>query len=202
LKSSIAERIKAQNELQKVNDLLETRVQERTRELKFEMGAREEAEVQVKATLAERKRIAQELHDTLLQGFTGIGLKLEALTSKLPPTLATTKEQLQKILEQSDEYLVEARRAVWELRSLSLGKPGDFSETMKKVSERTIRGTGIHLRFTTGGAECKLSPAVEDNLLRICEEAVTNAVKHAQPIKVEMNLEYTPKELRLRITRP
>jgi signal transduction histidine kinase len=134
-----------------------------------------------------------------LQGFTGVGLKLDAVTSSLPPSLASTKEQIQKILKQSDEYLSEARRSVWQLRSPSLQAFEDFSEALKKVSERALQGTGISLRFTTYGIETKLAPGIEDNFLRICEEAVTNAVKHASPTEVEVTLEYLSGELRLRI---
>lgn len=199
LKSSIAEKIKAQDELQKAHDLLEWRVQERTKELNFEMSARNEAEVRVKAILAERTRIAQELHDTLLQGFTSIGLKLDALASSLPSSLAATKEQLQKILERSDEYLIEARRSVWELRSPSLEKFGDLSQALKKVSERALQGTTIQLRFTTNGTVRTLAPIVESNLLRICEEAVANAAKHARPTQVEVTLEFNSKDVQLRI---
>jgi signal transduction histidine kinase len=199
LQSSIAEKIKAQDELQKANDLLETRVQERTRELKFEMSARKEAEIQFEAILSERKRLAQELHDTLLQGFTGIGLRLDAMTNKLPPSMTATKEEMQEILERSDEYLSEARRSVWQLRSPSLDNPRDFSDAIKKVSERALGGSGIPLHFTTRGEAAKLSPDIEDNFLRICEEGVTNAVRHANPAKVEVTLEYMDKELRLRI---
>jgi signal transduction histidine kinase len=199
LKSSIAEKVEAQEELQKANDMLETRVEERTKQLKVEISARKEAEVQFNATVAERTRIAQELHDTLLQGFTGIGLKLEALNNTLPGSLAAEKAQLQKILEQSDEYVDEARQAVWELRSPSLEKNGDFSKAVMKVSERALQGTDIRLQFATFGEACKPAPPVEDNFLRICEEAVTNAVKHANPTLVEVKLEYTPDELRLRI---
>jgi signal transduction histidine kinase len=199
LRSSIAEKMKAQDELQTAHDLLESRVQERTRELKFEMGAREQAEVRVKAIAAERTRIAQELHDTLLQGFTSVGLKLDTLTSSLPESLAATKQQFEKILDQSDEYLIEARRAVWELRSPSLETVGDFPNALKKVSERALQGTGIRLHFTTSGAARKPAPAVEDNLVRICEEAVVNAVRHAHPTQVEVDLNFCPQELRVRI---
>ena len=135
----------------------------------------------------------------MLQGFTGVGLKLDAVTSSLPPSLATTKEQIQKILKQSDEYLSEARRAVWQLRSPSLQTSEDFPEALKKVSERALQSTGISLRFTTYGTESKLEPGIEDNFLRICEEAVTNAVRHAHSTEVEVTLEYLTKELRLRI---
>jgi signal transduction histidine kinase len=199
LNSSIAEKIKAQDELQKAHDLLEWRVQERTKELNFEMSARNEAEVRVKAILAERTRIAQELHDTLLQGFTSIGLKLDALASSLPSSLAATKEQLQKILERSDEYLIEARRSVWELRSPSLEKFGDLSQALKKVSERALQGTDIQLHFMSNGTARTLAPIVESNLLRICEEAVANAAKHARPTQVEVTLEFNSKDVQLRI---
>lgn len=155
--------------------------------------------VLLETQLKERKRIAQELHDTLLQGFTGIGLKLDALANTLPPALGATKEQLQRILERSDEYLVEARRAVWELRSPSLETVAEFSEALKKVCERALQGTAIELRFGTNGVACKLAPAVEDNLVRVCEEAVTNAVKHAGPTQVTVKLEYGSDELRLHI---
>jgi signal transduction histidine kinase len=75
------------------------------------------ATLELIAQQTERKRIAQELHDTLLQGFTSVALKLDALTNSLPAELSKTKEQLQKILEQTDEYLAEARRSIWNLRS-------------------------------------------------------------------------------------
>jgi signal transduction histidine kinase len=55
------------------------------------------------------------------------------------------------------------------------------------------------LRFTTCGTKCKLEPGVEDDFLRICEEAITNAARHANPTEVEVMLEYLSKELRLRI---
>ena len=199
LELSVEEKVKAQQELQCAHDLLERRVQERTRDLKFEMSARQEAEVRVKAILAERTRLAQELHDTLLQGFTGIGLKLEALTSILPPSLDATKEQLQRILDRSDEYLVEARRAVWELRSPSLEKAETFSKALSNVAERALGGTGIRLNFSVNGSPHKLEPAIEDHLLRICEEAVTNAVKHARPTHVAVNFNFSDGEVRLRV---
>lgn len=199
LKTSIAEKMEAQGELQRAHDMLESRVEERTKELKVEIGARKEAEVRVDAIVAERKRIAQELHDTLLQGFTAFGLRLDALSNALPPSLATTKEQMQKLLEKSDEYLLEARRAVWELRSPSIERTGDFSRMLMKVSERALEGTGIPLRFSASGAVSKSAPAIEDNLLRICEEAVTNAAKHARPVAVEVAIECTANEIRLRV---
>jgi signal transduction histidine kinase len=199
LQSSIAEKRLAQQELQKAHDQLEWRVQERTKDLNFEMSARKEAEVRVEAIVAERTRIAQELHDTLLQGFAGIGLKLEAVTSALPASLSPTKVQLEKILEQSDEYMTEARHSVWKLRSPSLDNHADFASALMKVSERALTGTSIRLNFSVQGAARNPAHDIEGNLLRICEEAVANAVKHARPTQIEVNLQFNAQELQLRV---
>ena len=161
--------------------------------------ARDHATLQLAAQQNERKRIAQELHDTLLQGFTSVALKLDALTSSLPPALSKTKEQLQKMLEQMDQYLAEARRSVWSLRSTALENSEDFSKALVKVSERALEGTAIPLSFTVQGAERKITSVIEDNLLRICEEAVANAVKHARPTRVEVAFEFGSKQVQLRI---
>ena len=154
---------------------------------------------QLEGQIKERKRIAQELHDTLLQGFTGIGLKLDAITARLPASLNETKEQLQKILDQSDKYLVEARRSVWELRSTSLEETHDFAKVLLEAGDRIVQDTGIRLSFSVNGEPRKLPAAMEDNLLRICEEAVTNAVKHARPTEVVVNLEFGAQRIILRI---
>ena len=155
--------------------------------------------LQLEGQIAERKRIAQELHDTLLQGFTGIGLKLEAITSKLPESLGPTKAQLQRILQQSDHYLSEARRSVWKLRSTSLEATDDFAAALSDAIAPIVENTGLHLAFSVEGRPFKLSARAEDNLLRVCVEAVVNAVKHAQASRIEVTLAFHAAEVRLRI---
>jgi signal transduction histidine kinase len=149
--------------------------------------------------LKERKRIAQELHDTLLQGFTGIGLKLDALAHSLPPSLAPLKAQLLKLLDESDQYLAEARLSTWELRSPLLDKSGALAKALAKVSQRALDSTGVHLNFSVEGTELHPEPFVEDNLLRICEEAVANAAKHAHPTQIEVSLAFGAKSVQLRV---
>src|SRR5262249_41618067 len=135
--------------------------------------------LELEAQKRERTRIAQELHDTLLQGFTGVGLKLDALTNTLPASLNATKEQFQKTLQLLDQSLTEGRRSVMKLRSPTLEGARDFSEALQKASERALNGTPIALSVSVQGKPRKLKELFEDNLLRICEEAVANAVKHA-----------------------
>jgi signal transduction histidine kinase/ligand-binding sensor domain-containing protein len=147
----------------------------------------------------ERKRIAQELHDTLLQGFTGNAMKMEALVSQLPDSLAALKEQMRNVLIRSDRYLTEARRSVWHLRSMSLENIDVFSETLSDSSKRLLAGAQIQLNFSVEGVARKLEPVVEDNLLRICEEAITNTVKHANASTVQVKLEFGRNEVSLHI---
>ena len=108
---------------------------ERFRQLDYQLESRCET-LQLAAQQDERKRIAQELHDTLLQGFTGIALKLDALTTGLPATLSKTKQQLRQALEQMDHYMGETRRSIWNLRSPTLQSTEDLSAALLEASER------------------------------------------------------------------
>jgi len=165
--------------------------------MEFGVTKAERARLQQEAKQNERKRIAQELHDTLLQGFTGVALKLDALANSLPPELSQTKAQLQKLLEQTDEYLAEARRAIWKLRSNARNSTQDLGQALVKASERALAGTCIQLNFSVFGVERTIKSVSEDNLLRICEEAIANAVKHAHPTKVDVTLEFNREIVRL-----
>src|SRR6266705_981567 len=155
--------------------------------------------LQLAAQQDERKRIAQELHDTLLQGFTGIALKLDALTTSLPPALSKTKQQLLQALEQMDHYLGETRRSIWNLRSPTLQSTEDLSMALREASERALAGTAIAPSFLVQGAPRKIGSVPEHHLLRICEEALANVVKHAHATRVEVILDFTSKEVQLHI---
>ena len=85
------------------------------------------------------------------------------------------------------------------MRSTSLEKTDDFAKVLSEVGERIVEGTGIRLSFSVNGDQRKLPSGIEDNLLRICEEAVTNAVKHARPTEVKLDLEFDPHKVVLRI---
>jgi len=177
---------------------LESRGEESPR-IGFGPGNVELGTLQLAAQQDERKRIAQELHDTLLQGFTGIALKLDALATSLPPGLLKTKQQLLQALEQMDHYLGETRRSIWNLRSPTLQSIENLSEALREASERALAGTAITLSFLVQGAARKIGNAVEHHLLRICEEALANAVKHACATRVEVVLAFASKEVQLQI---
>jgi len=155
--------------------------------------------LQLAAQRDERKRIAQELHDTVLQGFTSIALKLDALTKSLPRAHSKTKRQLQQALEQMDHYLTETRRSIWNLRSPKLDTTEDFSEVLVEASKRALAGSAIKLIFSVQGVTRKVGDSLGHHLLRISEEILANVLKHAQATRVEIVLDFTSEEVQLQI---
>ena len=198
LRVLIRDREKAQLELQEAHDQLEERVKERTAQLKFQITARKESEVQFKATLKERTRLAQELHDTLEQTLTGIALQLDT-TSKLfqarPDNANHHLEVARSLVAQSQ---VDVRRSVWDLRSRALEQfdlPGALLTSGKQLTD----GTNIHLEVSAKGRVRPLSETVEENLLRIAQEALTNVIKHSQATAVTIELDFGPQNIVLEV---
>lgn len=147
--------------------------------------------------LAERTRVAREIHDTLLQGFTGISLKLDAIAHQLPGE-SKAKQQLETVLEQADHALTEARRAVWDMRSPLVEAHG-LANALASSAQQIIEGTQARLDFEVKGVVRDLPPAVEDNLLRICQEAVTNSIRHGGAKQVKVFLNYERHQIQLHV---
>ncbi len=150
------------------------------------------------AVLAERSRIAREIHDTLAQGFVGIGLQLEAVRANLiePPDAA--KQHLDMAGNLVAHNLAEARRTVWNLRSSSL-EDVSLSEALSNVMKQLTEGARIETRIKVSGAERKLSGRIESNLLRIGQEAILNAVKHACAQRIEVHLQFDARSVSLQV---
>ncbi|HSU52453.1 MAG TPA: histidine kinase [Candidatus Dormibacteraeota bacterium] len=198
LRQLIGEKETAQTELQEAHDLLEERVKERTAQLKFQITARKDSELEFKAVLTERTRLAQELHDTLEQTLTGIALQLDTTSKLFEPKPKTANEHLELARELVAQGQVDVRRSVWDLRSRALEQftlPGALLASSKQLSD----GTNIRFEVMAKGRVRPLSETVEENLLRIAQEAMTNIVKHSQATSAEIELDYGPKSVGLRI---
>jgi signal transduction histidine kinase/ligand-binding sensor domain-containing protein len=150
------------------------------------------------AALAERTRIAQELHDTLLQGFTGITLQLRAIERVLAQRPKESAEALKNVLASADTALRDARHMIWDMRAVEL-EGRDLAEALEVAARHTMADASAELRFTVHGDRRRLPLAVETTALRIGREAVLNAVNHAAPRTVEVNLEFGPRSLTLRV---
>ena len=141
------------------------------------------------AVLMERTRIGQEIHDGLAQAFTGILLQLGAVEEfpscrKRGSELAVT---LSRIRDLARDGLAEARRSVMALR-LDQTRRAGLELALRQLAERsTVRG-GVTCTFEGGGVATGLKPEHEHELLRIAQEALSNAVRHARPHLVRITM--------------
>lgn len=146
------------------------------------------------AVLEERTRLAREIHDTLLQGFTGVALQLVAVTNRL--TGSPEAAALRDVVSLAQKTLIDARRAVWDLRSPSLAE-GDLPASLRTLAGEHVRGAGLSFEFEVSGAPRPVDPEVETMMGRVLQEALTNIVKHAAAGGVWVRLVFEPRRLRL-----
>ncbi len=149
------------------------------------------------AMLAERTRLAREIHDTLLQGFTGVGLKLVAAADRVTGQPETTAA-LREVVALAQKTLEDARRAVWDMRSPSLDT-GDFSALLRAAAEEGARDAGLSVEFTVEGPARPMGPEVEAVVLRVAQEAIVNAVKHAAARTLRVRCSYGGRRVRLSV---
>ncbi len=150
------------------------------------------------AVLEERNRMAREIHDTLAQGFTGIVLQLEAAEQALDKDNKQVQEHLNRARALARESLNEARRSVWALRSQALEQL-PLKEALRRQIDGLTRDTGMQARLSTPRKVTPLSSDIEDALLRICQEALTNVKNHAKASRVEVKLTFDESTVRLSI---
>lgn len=150
--------------------------------------------------LAERTRIARELHDTLLQSFQGLMLNFQAVYDSLPSGQA--KEALEKVLDRADQAIMEGRDAIQNLRS-STTTTNELAQAMAALGEELSSvhdgGGSPTLRVSIEGTPRELHPILRDDIYRIACEALRNAFRHAQANKIEADITYGERLLRLRI---
>lgn len=150
--------------------------------------------------LAERTRIARELHDTLLQSFQGLMLHFQAASDMLPPGPA--KDALEEALDHADQAILEGRNAIQNLRS-STTVTNDLAEAIAALGEELCGRDGssnsAKLRVAVEGKPHELHPILRDDIYRIVREALRNAFCHAQASKIEAEITYSERLLRLRI---
>jgi PAS domain S-box-containing protein len=149
--------------------------------------------------LEERTRMARDIHDTLAQGFTGVIVQLDtavaALRDEEPEAAA---KHIGRARELARESLTEARRSVHALRPQALER-AELADALTAIITNTTAGTSLHSDFQLNGEPRKLEPAVEENLLHIGQEALTNALKHACATKFHACLSFHSDAVRLEL---
>jgi signal transduction histidine kinase len=162
--------------------------------------ARERAlEARFAGVLEERTRMAREIHDTLLQGVTGIALQLRAALPHVRRTPETAVELLERMVALAEETSHDARRAVWDMRAPALGE-GGLAGALRDAARRAAGGDGPRVEISIRGTPRALPVDVEDAILHVGQEAVVNAVKHAAARRVAVRLRYGRRGVRLTIT--
>jgi len=157
---------------------------------------RNAAQEQFVAVLTERARIAREIHDTLAQGFAGISVQLEVLNDWMHDAPASLKRHLDLARDLVRTSLDEARRSVWNLRSQALEETS-LNEALKRLGEHLTQGSKTDFELKVEGQPRGLPTDVENNLLRIGQEAITNAVRHASASRISLSLSYLADQVRL-----
>jgi signal transduction histidine kinase/ligand-binding sensor domain-containing protein len=155
-----------------------------------------QVEGQFKAVLAERNRIAREIHDTLAQGFVAVSVQLELLNRKLSGPPDVVRELLDQTRELVQRSLGEARRAIWDLRSQT-AEGEDFASKLSKMATQMTSSTAVKIRFEIVGTYHALSGKIEDELLRIGREAITNVVRHADARHIDIGLNFDAKKVKM-----
>jgi signal transduction histidine kinase/ligand-binding sensor domain-containing protein len=141
------------------------------------------------AVLAERGRIARELHDTVAQGFTGVSMQLEAVSARMGEAAGGAREHLDRARRLVRESLADARRSVRALRPQVL-ESQDLGASLRAVAAGLTDGVGIEARVESR-ASGRLPAEIEDALFRVGQEAMTNAVRHAgcRSLRVDLRVE-------------
>jgi len=152
--------------------------------------------------VAERTRIARELHDTLLQSFHGLMLRFQSASNLLPERPAEAKQRLDRAIDQAALAITEGRDAVQSLRSstvvandLALAVSALGKELASDGSDDHAAGFSVEVE----GAPRNLHPILRDDIYRIAGEALRNAFRHAQARQIEIEIRYDAHQLRLRI---
>ena len=152
--------------------------------------------------VAERTRIARELHDTLLQSFQGLLLRFHTVRKLLRVRPAEAEKILESAIDQTAQAITDSRTAVQGLRASSLER-NDLAVAIRTLGEQLAAEVSSHarveLQVDVEGAPRALHPIVRDEIYRIAGEALRNAFRHAAAKQIEVELRYAERQLRLRI---
>jgi signal transduction histidine kinase len=146
--------------------------------------------------LAERTRIAQELHDTLLQGFLSASMQLHVAADQLE-VHSRERSRIDRILALMEQVIEDGRNAVRGLRSPAGGSPLDLERAFSALPQELALAERIDFRVIVEGRKRALHPVIRDEVYRIGREALANAFRHSRAKKIELEMEYAAGQFRL-----
>lgn len=149
------------------------------------------------AVLAERGRIARDIHDTLAQGFAGIAFQLEGAQQEVDRDHALAKKHLSIALSMVRYSRAEAHRSIAALRAFSQDQP--LYEALCEMGRLANCGTQMRIQVSTTGTPFPIPGVIADQLYRIAQESMSNALQHANASLIEVRLDYLRQELGLSV---
>jgi ligand-binding sensor domain-containing protein/signal transduction histidine kinase len=151
------------------------------------------------AVLAERNRLAREMHDTVIQGCVGVTALLDAATSLQQSSPDVTRALLLRARKQVQISVDEARRAVWNMRHEAVQGEG-LTYALEQLARQVTVTSGVRIACESTGTNVPLDARVEHDLVMIAKEAVLNAVNHGGPQNVLLSTSFEPDRLHVRVT--
>ncbi len=152
------------------------------------------------AVLEERNRLASEIHDSLAQNFAGISMQLSAAVTAMKKQNEDALSHVERATDLARFGLSEARRSALSLRSNIIEESGLIEALQQLVERSNIPGLLRCTFRSSRGCEERLPPHIQQDLLRIAQEAISNALRHARPTIINVSLRWAQPNLVLRIT--
>lgn len=158
-------------------------------------------EMTLNARVAERTRIAREIHDTLLQSFHGLLLRFQTVLQLLPGRPAEAREKLESAIQQAAEAITEGRDTVQGLRESTV-QSNDLAVAISTMADELSVVSGSKppsFHVAVEGESRNLHPIVRDEIYKIAAEALRNAFQHAEAKQIEVEIRYDIDQFRLRV---
>jgi signal transduction histidine kinase len=168
------------------------------RRLKEQERRRAMAEAEFAAILNERNRVAREIHDTLSQNLGAISVQLELARAHGVELKPAARNHIATAHKLARAALADARESIWNMRSQIL-EQCDLAGALERILHQMTDGTSIAPHIKVTGERRRLPPVLENNLLRIGQEAITNATKHAHPKRLDVTLAFQGRNIRLEV---
>jgi signal transduction histidine kinase len=155
----------------------------------------------LEARVGERTRIARDLHDTLLQSAHGVLLRFQTVSQLLPDRPREAKEKLDNAIDQTADFITEARDEVQGLRDSTV-QSNDLAMAISTLGEELTTDSASHrpaFRVAVEGEVRNLHPILRDEVYKIAAEALRNAFRHSQARQIEVEIRYDNEQFRLRV---
>jgi len=182
-------------------DLVRAEAAQRERELQLhQLRLRQVAgymQAKLEERLEERERIARDLHDTLLQGFLSAYMQLDVANDRLPAD-SPAKPLVQHVLDLMKHVSEEGRNAIRSLRSPHPASDG-LEEKLSGIREEFSLQEQVDFRVVVEGKPIALHPPIREEVYRIAREAVINAFRHSEAGRIEVEIKYAARSLRVTV---